>query len=55
MRNPERFSRKSTKMETQPTAISCFLLRNCTKRVKQEFLDTDSIQLKTFDYYLWQI
>jgi len=36
------------------TAI-CLLLRNCTKRIKQEFLDLDSVQLKTFAYYLWQI
>jgi len=33
------------------TAILCLLLRNCTKRIKQEFLDTDSVQLKTFAYY----
>jgi len=37
------------------TAILCRLLRNCTKRIKQEFLDTNSVQSKTFAYYLWQI
>jgi len=37
------------------TAILCLLLRYCTKRIKQEFLDTDSVQLKTFAYYFWQI
>jgi len=42
-------------MATLLTAILCLLLRNCTKRIKQEFLDTDSVQLKTFAYYLWQI
>jgi len=42
-------------MATLLTAILCLLLRNCTKRMKQEFLDTDSVQLKTFGYYLWQI
>jgi len=31
------------------------LLRNFTKRIKQEFLDADSVQLKNFAYYLWQI
>jgi len=31
------------------------LLRNCTKRIKQEFMGTDSVQLKTFADYLWQI
>jgi len=30
-------------------------LRNCTKRIKQEFLDTNSVPLKTFAYYSWQI
>jgi len=24
------------------------------KRIKQEFLDTYSVQLKTFAYYLWK-
>jgi len=42
-------------MATLLTAIFCFLLRICTKRIKQEFLDTDSVQLKTFAYYLWHI
>jgi len=42
-------------MATLLTAILCLLLRNYTKRIKQEFLDTDSVQLKTFAYYLWQI
>ena len=31
----------SAKMATLLTAILCLLLRNCTKRIKQEFLDTD--------------
>jgi len=35
-------------MATLLTAITGLLLRNCTKRIKQEFLDTDGIQLKTF-------
>jgi len=30
-------------------------VRNRTQRIKQEFLDTDSVQLKAFSYYLWQI
>jgi len=42
-------------MATLLTAILCLLLRNCTKRIKQEFLDTHRVQLKTFAYYLWQI
>jgi len=25
------------------------------KRIKQEFLDTDSVQLKIFAYHLWKI
>jgi len=29
-------------------AILCLLLRSCIKRIKQEFLDTDSVQMKTF-------
>jgi len=33
-------------MATLLTAILCLLLRNCTKRMKQEFLDTDSVQFK---------
>jgi len=37
------------------TTILCILLCNCTKRIKQEFLDTDSVQLKTFAYYFWQM
>jgi len=36
------------------TAILCLLLRNCTKRIQQEFLETDGVQLKTIAYYLWQ-
>jgi len=36
-------------------AILYLLLRNCTKRIKQEFLDPDNVQMKTFAYYLWQI
>jgi len=39
-------------MATLLTAISCLLLRNCTNEIKQEFLDTDSVQLKIFVYYL---
>jgi len=50
-----KFSSKSAKMPILLTAILCLLLRNCTKRIKQEFLDPDSVQLKTFAYYLWQI
>jgi len=42
-------------MATPLTAILCVLLRNCLNRTKQEFLDTDSVQLKTIAYYLWQI
>jgi len=42
-------------MATLLTAILCLLLRNCTKRIKQEFLDIDSFQLKTFANYVWQI
>jgi len=42
-------------MTTLLTTILCLLLRNCTKRIKQEFLDTVSVQLKTFAYYLRQI
>jgi len=37
-------------MATLLTAILCLLLRNSTKRIKQKFLDTDSVQLKTFAY-----
>jgi len=40
-------------MATLLTAILCLLLRTCTKRIKQEFLDTRSVELKTFVYYLW--
>jgi len=42
-------------MATLLSAILCLLLHNCTKRIKQEFLDTDSVQLETLAYYLWQI
>jgi len=42
-------------MATLLTAILCLLLCDCTKRIKQEFLDTESLQLKTFAYYLRQI
>jgi len=42
-------------MATLLTAILCLLLRNCTKRIKQEFPVIHSDQLKTFAYYLWQI
>jgi len=42
-------------MATLLTTILCLLLRNCTHRIKQKFLDTDSIQLKSFAYYFWQI
>jgi len=42
-------------MATLLTAILCLWLCNCTERIKEEFLDTDSVQLKTFAYYLWQI
>ena len=48
-------SSKSAKMATLLATILCLLLRNCKKRIKQEFLDTDSVKLKTFAYYLWQI
>jgi len=34
------------------SAILCLLLRNYTKRIKREILDTDSVQLETFAYYL---
>jgi len=37
------------------TEILRRFLRNCTKKVKQECLDTKSVQLKTFAYYLRQI
>jgi len=39
-------------MATLLTAILCVLLRNCTKRIKQEFLDTDSVELETFAYFM---
>ena len=42
-------------MATLLTAILDLLLSNCTKRIEEEFLDTDGVQLKTFAYYLWQI
>jgi len=42
-------------MATLLTAVLCLLLRNCTKRIKQEFLDTDNVLLKTLAFYLWQI
>jgi len=42
-------------MATLLTAILCHLLRNCTKRIKQEFLDRDSVQSKILTYYLRQI
>jgi len=42
-------------MVTLLTVVLCLLLRNCTKRIKQEFLDTDGVQLKTLAYYVWQI
>jgi len=42
-------------MATPLAAFLCLLLRNCTKMIKQEFLDADSIQLKTFAYCLWKI
>jgi len=42
-------------MATLLSASLCLLLRSCTKRIIQEFLDTDSVQFKTFAYYLWQI
>jgi len=35
-------------MATLLTAILGLLLRNCTKRIEEEFLDTDGVQLKTF-------
>jgi len=35
-------------MATLLTAILCLLLRNCTKRIEQDFLHTDSLQLKIF-------
>jgi len=42
-------------MATLLIAILGLLLRICTKRIKREFLNTDSLQLKTFAYYLRQI
>jgi len=35
-------------MATLLSAILCLLLRNCTKRIKEEFMDTDGVQLETF-------
>jgi len=35
---------KSAKMATVLTAILGLLLHNCTKRIKEEFLDTDSVR-----------
>jgi len=35
-------------MATLLTALLRVLLRNCAKRTKQEFLDTDSLQFQTF-------
>jgi len=40
VKNPARFSSKSAEMATQLTASLCLLLRNCIKRIKQDFLDT---------------
>ena len=45
----------SSKMVSLLTAISWLFLRNCTKTIKQTFLDTDKVQLKTIACYLWQI
>jgi len=45
---------KSTKIATLLT-ILCILQCNYTKRIKQDALDTNSVQLKTFAHYLWQI
>jgi len=42
-------------MTTLLTAILDLLLHNCAKRIEEEFLDTDDVQLKTYAYYLWQI
>jgi len=42
-------------MATLLTAILGLLLRNCKKRFKQEILDTDSVQLKTLAYHIWQM
>jgi len=42
-------------MATLLTAILCLLLCDCTKRIQQEFLDTDGVQFKTFAYYVWVI
>jgi len=42
-------------MATLLTAIARLLLRNCKKRIKQEFLETDSVQLNTLAYHLWQM
>jgi len=52
-------------MTTLLTAILRLLLRNCKKsyafcyvtikRIKQEFLETDSVQLKTRAYHVWQM
>jgi len=39
-------------MATLLTAILCLLLRNCTKRIEQKFLDTDGVQFENFAYYL---
>jgi len=58
LRKSGRFSSKSAQMATLLTAISCLLLPNCTNKnkctnkIKQEFLDTNSVQLKTFVYCL---
>jgi len=42
-------------MATLLTAISRLFLRSYKKRFKQEFLNTDSVQLKTLAYHLWQM
>jgi len=42
-------------MATLLTAILRLMLRKCTKRIKQEFLDTDSVQVKALAYHLWQM
>jgi len=39
-------------MATLLTALLRLLLRNCKKRIKQEFLETDSVQSKTLAYHL---
>jgi len=62
-----RKSSKLTKMATLLTAILCLLLRfllyllyafcylTVKKRIKQAFPETESVQLKTLAYHIWQM